>query len=142
MAYAYGNSPTPRIFFRGLQFGGWTAWDEFYTTANVNAISWTTPTLSNGWTQHATYPLQYRVVMGMLYITGVVTAGTKTNGTTLFTLPAGALPAAARVQPVGSLESGADAGAHVTISTAGVVAVQNINANHNNVVINAVVRLA
>lgn len=131
----------------GIAAGDTLVWDginsEFVPgTPSDPDVAWTTPTLSNGWTVNVTYGIQHRVMKGILYITGVVTAGTKTNGTEIFTLPSGSCPATARAQPVGSLESGADAGAHVTISTDGAVEVQNINASHNNIVFSAAIGLS
>lgn len=57
--------------------------------------AWQTITLAGGWTNRATYtPASYRKVFNgsMLHIVLNLSAGTTTNGTTIFTLPAGYTP--------------------------------------------------
>lgn len=104
-------------------------------------VAWSAPTPQNSWTLNATYPLAYRVVMGMLQLSGIMTAGTKTDSTTIFTLPVGARPAVDMIVSVGALESSVSTAARVRIQTDGQVKIFSINASHNNIVFNVDVRL-
>lgn len=60
------------------------------------------PTLQNSWANKAGYQAaQYSVsVTGVVRLRGVIDSGTKTAGTLITTLPAGARPAAKTVVPV------------------------------------------
>jgi hypothetical protein len=142
VAYTYAGAPI-RQYIRGSGDGGatWSAWVENYTTGNVDGVAWTAPTLQNGWTIHAT-GFAYRVVLGVLYLSGIITAGTKGDGTVVFAIPSGSRPAGVRNVTVGALEAGAGSNARILVYPGGNVAVAGINASHNNVVINAAVRLA
>lgn len=104
-------------------------------------VAWATPTPQNSWTLNATYPLAYRVVMGMLQLSGIMAAGTKTDSTTIFTLPAGARPAVDMIVSVGALESSVSTAARVRIGSNGEVKVFSVNGSHNNIVFNVDVRL-
>lgn len=55
---------------------------------------WIAPTLSNGWGQYAGWePFGYRRINGVVYLRGLISGGTTTDGTLLFTLPTGFRPA-------------------------------------------------
>jgi hypothetical protein len=82
-----------------LDFSG-NVWDAIMDilTANLgSSMAWTAPTLLNGWTNFgsgnatAAYMID---AMGFVHVRGVITGGTPTDGTTLFTLPAGFRPPA------------------------------------------------
>lgn len=110
-------------------------------TDDVYSPAWTSPSLQNGWTDNPTEGLVYRVVLGMLQFSGVITAGTKTDGTLLFTLPAGSRPSGTRLVPVGSLESGGGVGAYVNIGSDGSVTAYNVGPAQTQIVFNTTVRL-
>lgn len=55
--------------------------------------NWIALTLSGSWTNGAQAPASYKVVGNQIRLKGVVGPGTKTDATTIFTLPAGARPA-------------------------------------------------
>lgn len=56
---------------------------------------WITPTLSNGWGQYAGWePFAYRRINGVVYLRGLISGGTTTDGTLIFNLPVGFRPAA------------------------------------------------
>lgn len=57
----------------------------------LRTTAWVAPTLLNGWSNLGglTAPAGYRIVGGVVWLRGVVTGGTTTVGTTIFTLPAG-----------------------------------------------------
>lgn len=78
---------------------------------------WVTPSLSAGWT--GSYGFGYKkLTNGIVYIRGRLTPGTETDGTTIFTLPAGYRPVDATVNIITSNIVGS-AGARLYINGSG-----------------------
>lgn len=64
--------------------------------ATVGHPSWIAPTLQNSWTNYSSISNQagyYRDQFGIVHLRGLITGGTTTVNTTLFTLPSGYRPA-------------------------------------------------
>lgn len=71
------------------------------TALNGVSPAWTALTLSNSWVNVAgRRPAGYRKILDLVQVEAQITTGTATDGTTLFTLPAGFRPAFDLVVPV------------------------------------------
>jgi len=84
-----------------------------------------TPTLSNSWTNVS---LRYRFFNNSLHIYGSISGGTRTDGTTTFTLPTAYRPTAARRASLTNIASGAGP-SYSLIGTDGTVKIYNTGAS-------------
>lgn len=90
--------PVPKAAFERLN-----ATEYNNLIALLTPLPWQTITLSGGWTNRAGYtPASYRKLFSgsNLQIVLNLTAGTTTNGTTIFTLPAGYRPTSIVQMPI------------------------------------------
>jgi hypothetical protein len=63
------------------------------TASSIGVEAWTTATLLNSWTVYSSLTVgYYKTPFGEVRLKGYITGGTKTSGTTLFTLPVGYRP--------------------------------------------------
>ena len=84
-----------------------TALTEAQQAANIltaaNAVGWTAPTLLNSWVNfgsgYANAGYRKDPATGLVYLRGMISSGTTTNGTVILNLPAGFRPANAILAP-------------------------------------------
>lgn len=67
--------------------------DTAITAISGGDVAQTYPALSGGFTNVSGYETKYIKANGTVYISGVLSAGTGSNGATIFTLPVGCRPA-------------------------------------------------
>lgn len=95
--YTFVAGSSPNVALAGDASGTATAVsvDKIKGTSEVARTAWTAvPTLQNSWANKATYAAaKYSIDnLGLVHLRGVIDSGTKTAGTLITTLPAGARP--------------------------------------------------
>jgi hypothetical protein len=79
---------------------------------------WIAPALQSGWGQYAGWePAGYRRINGIVYLRGLISGGTTTDGTLIFTLPAGFRPQAATT------------GKHISVASSNALGVIKVREN-------------
>lgn len=117
--------PTSQAFYYRTQpvSGGWNPWHQVWTTANLDDSGWQTLTLSNSWTNQGgspTFgPAACRRFGAHVMLRGLLVPGNTTDGTTMFTLPAGYRPATAMRFPV--VSNGSSTTPQLQVNTDGTV---------------------
>lgn len=98
---------------------------RFFTEAGGNDSGWIAPSFQNSWGNlgGAYQTAAFRKVAGRVYLRGVISGGTATDGTTLFTLPSGFGPAATESFRAANANS-PNSDTRVEITSTGAVTVQ------------------
>ena len=98
-----GAIRTAKLYVTGGTIAGATL-----STSTITQESWTAPTLLNSWVNFGS-PFQtarYRKdASGIVHVQGLIKDGTATDGTTLFTLPAGYRPDAQLIFMCGQFDN-------------------------------------
>jgi hypothetical protein len=102
-----------------------TYWVVCVNKSGSNAKTEQTPTLVNSWSNTS---LRYRLFNGALQIYGTIASGTRTDATTVFTLPVGYRPSVARRILIGNIVSLSQT-AYGLIGTDGTVKIYNAGAS-------------
>lgn len=93
-ATAFGTGGTPNLVYQSTCTVG--SWTPFIKAVMNKPLVWITPTLINGWTVYASgayAPVKYaKDDSGVVYVVGLVAAGSNNLNTDIFTLPVGYRP--------------------------------------------------
>jgi len=105
--------------------------------ASLNALEnpplpgWLDLVLENGWVQtsseDAVLPKYFKNKFGHVFVRGVITSGTTTNGTQIFNLPAGYRPSKLEIKAI--LEDTGSGDAHVHVAPDGDVTIQRVTSS-------------
>ena len=127
--FGSGSAATDTVIYRGA--AGQLVADYIAHNESGSPETWHTPTLGNSWTNSGQGPvMQYRHVAApynCLQLVGDLTGGTLTDGTVIFTLPAGYRPATGQTCPFMVPGTNAAANMRFQVNTSGAVLIEGLS---------------
>ena len=124
-----GSAATDTVIYRGA--AGQLVADYIAHNESGSPETWHTPTLGNSWTNSGQGPvMQYRHVAApynCVQLVGDLTGGTLTDGTVIFTLPAGYRPATGQTCPFMVPGTNAAANMRFQVNSTGAVLIEGLS---------------